>query len=104
MNTTKTTLKVKNFYHLNQFIIEKGDEIYFQSYDSLIAKYDWNTLILGCDYDYSITTLKHLYLFINDHVLYWLKLSKKLLEKAICKWSLENEYRSIKVKYDEFMK
>jgi hypothetical protein len=40
MNTTKTTLKVKNFYHLNQFIIEKGDEIYFQSYDSLIAKYD----------------------------------------------------------------
>ena len=39
---TTSNLKVKNFYHLNQFIIENGDLIQFQSYESLIASYDSN--------------------------------------------------------------
>ena len=62
-------MKVQNFYNKNQFIITGGDAIVtFQSYNSIIAKIDKKgTLILGNDWNYSKTTLKHLYLFINDY-------------------------------------
>lgn len=62
-------MKVQNFYNKNQFIITGGDAIVtFQSYNSIIAKIDKKgTLTLGDDWDYSKTTLKHLYLFINDY-------------------------------------
>lgn len=62
-------MKVQNFYNKNQFIISGGDAVVtFQSYNSVIAKIDKKgTLILGNDWNYSKTTLKHLYLFINDY-------------------------------------
>ena len=61
-------MKVTNFYNKNQFIIKNGDEIFFQSYESMIARIDKKgVLYLGDDWDYSRTTLKHLYLFINDY-------------------------------------
>lgn len=62
-------MKVENFYNKNQFIIFGGDAmVTFQSYNSIIAKIDKNgTLFLGNDWNYSKTTLKHLYLFINDY-------------------------------------
>ena len=106
MKTSAYSLpKTSNFYHLNQFIIENGDYVYFQSYDSLIASYDWNNhLILGIDWDYSITTLKHLYLFINEKVIYWIRLSKKVIEKAIHDWFLDNWYCKVYIEYDPNMK
>ena len=62
-------MKVNQFYNKNQFlIIDKGVK-YFQSYDSMIAKIENGALTLGMDWDYSKTTLKHLYLFINDYLL-----------------------------------
>lgn len=63
-------LKVKNFYNKNQFVIEEGERIIFQSYESIIAIYESRSqlLILGRDWDYSRTTTKHLYLFINDYI------------------------------------
>ena len=62
-------MKVEHFYNKNQFVIFGGDAmVTFQSYNSIIAKIDENgTLFLGNDWDYSKTTLKHLYLFINDY-------------------------------------
>ena len=62
-------MKVQNFYNKNQFIIFGGDAIVtFQSYNSIIAKIDKNgTLFLGKNWNYSKTTLKHLYLFINNY-------------------------------------
>lgn len=62
-------MKVQKFYNNNQFIIlgENGS-VTFQSYDSIIAKIDKNgTLFLGNKWNYSKTTLKHLYLFINNY-------------------------------------
>ena len=55
--------------HVNQFIIDSDDFRLFQSYKSLVAIYDKKEcqLILGCDWDYSNTTLKHLYLFIKNY-------------------------------------
>ena len=62
-------MKVQQFYNKNQFIIYGGDAIVtLQSYNSIIAKIDKNgTFWLGNDWNYSKTTLKHLYLFINDY-------------------------------------
>ena len=73
MKTTNTikNLKVGNFYHTNQFVIEYNNEIYFQSYESIIAKItEYGNLYLTDKWDYSQTTLKHLYLFIQDYLLY----------------------------------
>lgn len=59
-------MHVQQLQHRNQFLIENNDVAIFQSYDSVVAVYDKNTseLLLGCDFDYSVTTLKHLYWFI----------------------------------------
>lgn len=60
---------VQQFYNKNQFIINTEKEITFQSYDSTIATINKKAgvLTLGRDWDYSHTTLKHLYLFLNDY-------------------------------------
>lgn len=60
--------KVEQFYNKNQFIIRSNGEITFQSYDSTIAIIKKNgQLVFGRDWDYSKTTLKHLYLFLQDY-------------------------------------
>lgn len=53
----------------NQYVITTGKERAFQSYNSLIAVYDWseNVLTLGYDWDYSVTTLKYLNQFLKDY-------------------------------------
>lgn len=59
---------VEQFYNKNQFLIKGQDDITFQSYESTIATIDKNgDLTLFTDWDYSHTTLKHLYLFIRDY-------------------------------------
>lgn len=63
-------MKVENLLHANQFIIRSKEGITFQSYYSECARIDKNgVLILGIDWDYSNTTLKHLYAFIDQ--CYW---------------------------------
>lgn len=63
--------KVEQLENKNQFIIriktEKSNHIIFQSYNSMIADYDINNkkLTLFKNWDYSKTTLKHLYIFIR---------------------------------------
>ena len=75
-------MKVEQFYNKNQFIIYGGDELVtFQSYNSIIAKIDkQGTLILGNDWNYSKTTLKHLYLFLEDKKMFLCNFIKKELE------------------------
>lgn len=59
---------VEQFYNKNQFLIKGQEDITFQSYQSTIATIDKNgNLTLFTDWDYSHTTLKHLYLFIRDY-------------------------------------
>ena len=49
----------------NQFIIRTPKAVYFQSYRSVVAKIDKNNnVILSENWDYSHTTLKHLYNFL----------------------------------------
>lgn len=62
-------MKIEQFYNKNQFLIYNKGEYYLQSYESTVAKIDSDhNLILGSDWDYSNTTRKHLYLFINDYI------------------------------------
>ena len=52
----------------NQFIIINNGITYFKSYSSTIAKITLNgTLILGKNWNYSNTTLKHLYEFLRQN-------------------------------------
>lgn len=59
-------MKIQQFYNKIQFVITGNGEITFQSYDSTIATIDKNgNLTFFTDFDYSKTTLKHLYLFLQ---------------------------------------
>lgn len=66
-------MKVRNLINANgntvanQFVIEDGNEICFQSYDSLVCKVVNSKVILGCDFDYSRTTAKHLHTFMEEY-------------------------------------
>ncbi len=103
-------MKVSNFYNKNQFVIfGDNSEVVFQSYDSEIAKIGHDgELILGIDWDYSNTTLRHLYLFLND---YWCNLNsntrnilKDLNKKASKKSYIQKLIDDKKIKYDENMR
>lgn len=62
-------IKVSNFHNKNQFLIREDGKIIFQSYDSIIAIYDTTKkLKFGKNWDYSTTTLKHLYFFIDEFI------------------------------------
>lgn len=60
-------MKVEQFYNKNQFIIYGKGETIFQSYNSTIAIIKNGVLTFGDDWNYSKTTMKHLYLFLEDY-------------------------------------
>ena len=72
-------MKVRQLENKNQFLMEDEKQVIFQSYNSIIAIFNKKTrdLTLGCDWDYSRTTLKHLYIFLRDVIYYDLKLEQK---------------------------
>lgn len=52
----------------NQFEIYDNGKVYFQSYESLIAEVEiGGSVVLGRDWDYSRTTMKHLNTFLRNH-------------------------------------
>ena len=72
----------------NQFVIEDGGTITFQSYNSTICRIYGGSLgfdkvvVFGKDWNFSVTTSKHLYSFLNQQGLGILA-SKKAIEEAI---------------------
>ena len=78
-------MKVEQFYNKNQFVIYGGDAIVtLQSYNSIVAKINKKgTLIFGNDWNYSKTTLKHLYLFLEDYKCFASDFTKKLIDKVL---------------------
>lgn len=62
-------MKIYNLENKNQFVIlGNNGEIEFQSYNSLIARIEKNgNLSLSSHWDYSRTTLKHLYIFLDRY-------------------------------------
>ena len=66
----------------NQFIIDTESAVYFQSYESVICKIKGTSIVLSLDWDYSNTTRKYLYQFLN-RMGYYNYSSKKDILKAI---------------------
>ena len=61
-------MKVSNFYVKNQFIIRDKDVTIFQSYNTVIAKKTKTRTILDKKaLDYSRTTSKYLYRFLDEY-------------------------------------
>ena len=64
--------KVEQFKNKNQFRIYGEGENNLQSYDSLVVNikldnYNKQIITLGRDWDYSNTTRKHVYLFLEEY-------------------------------------
>lgn len=57
----------KGNYVPNQFQAWHKGKTYFQSYDSLCAVWDGEKLVLGHDWDYSVTTQKYLWIWLDDN-------------------------------------
>lgn len=86
-------MKVEQFYHKNQFVITDGEKITFQSYNSTIAEINGDgKLKLFSDWDYSQTTLKHLYLFLFDYIC---KIEQKTREKIQDTYYRKNKRKDI---------
>ena len=95
-------MKVENYLANHQFHIYGENKHYLQSYKSLVVKiegkYSNPTITLGKDWDYSRTTLKYVYSFIEDysHIsFYGIKDKRKYIDSLI---------KDGIIKYDEQMK
>ena len=79
-------MRITNFLHINQYNIETQKAVYFQSYDSTIAKVSYENsekvLTLGRDWNYSNITLRHLYRWLYENFDGWTG-RKKDVEKMI---------------------
>ena len=64
-------MRVNQYVHANQFELRGEGKICLQSYDSLVVEIDTTTyphrITLGRDWDYSTTTSKHVYMFLEDY-------------------------------------
>lgn len=58
-------MKVEQFIHANQFHLYGEGKNILQSYDSKVVEIDRNGITLGRDWDYSTTTSKHVYEFLD---------------------------------------
>lgn len=66
----------------NQFVIEDGDCIAFQSYRSRVCEIKNGVVTLGRHWDYSKTTMKHLNEFLRQNGFYNL-IGAKAIREAI---------------------
>ena len=58
----------------NQYIIHTNGDVIFQSYNSTIAIVSDGKITLGCDWDYSRTTMNYLKMFLEGTIGgYWNK-------------------------------
>lgn len=93
----------------NQFVITEGKTIAFQSYNSRVCEIvkpcgmGYDALVrFGRDWDYSQTTIKHLYSFLWQNG-FGILASKKDIEEAIGRgYARHNE--AIAVVYDDSMR
>ena len=83
-------MKVEQFHNKNQFHMWSYDEAvdYLQSYDSLVVKIEYKTadtigqptqriITLGRDWDYSTTTSKHVYMFLEEYACMYIPTTNK---------------------------
>lgn len=60
-------MKVEQFKNKNQFHLYGEGKNILQSYNSTVVVVDSKGITLGEDWDYSTTTSKHVYLFLEEY-------------------------------------
>ena len=64
-------MKVEQFIHANQFHLYGNGKDILQSYDSKVVEIEYlngkQVVTLGRDWDYSTTTSKHVYAFLEEY-------------------------------------
>lgn len=81
----------------NQFVIENENSIAFQSYDSMVCEIRpasmgfEKVVVLGKDWDYSRTTMKHLNGFLKQNNLEFLAGAKNIREALERGYARHNE-------------
>lgn len=92
-------MKVEQFYAKNQFHLYGEGKNELQSYDSLVVKIENRIVItLGRDWDYSTTTSKYVYMFLEEYAdinFYGIKNKRDYVRKMIEKGEInydENMY------------
>lgn len=79
----KNMVSAKGNFIPNQFIIKEGDTVWFQSYDTIVARVSGSDVTLDIDaLDYSRTTSKYLYLFLAEYAPKYKGCKKAELKKA----------------------
>lgn len=84
-------MKVEQYQNKNQFHIYGNDEDILQSYNStvvIIKHYNEDNanihlITLGCDWDYSKTTSKHVYMFLEEYGNIYIPYNEKNKRKYI---------------------
>ena len=65
-------MKVEQFYNKNQFHLYGNGQHILQSYNSTVVIIEYTAsgyiITLGRDWDYSKTTSKHVYLFLEEYL------------------------------------
>jgi len=98
-----SNVKIEQFYNKNQFVITEEKKVTFQSYNSTIAVLNRKELTLGFYWDYSKTTMKHLYLFLQDYVLLNDEI-KNILKSKNKRKAIQDLIDNGSIQYDENMK
>ena len=62
----------------NQYVAKTSSATYFKSYDSVVCKWDGINLILSRHWNYSVTTSKHLYMFLRQNGFYTFNSAKDI--------------------------
>lgn len=65
------TVKVEQFHHSNQFVVRVNNMNIFQSYETIIATWDAYNKVLSLNgewWDYSNTTRRHFYMWLEEVV------------------------------------
>lgn len=89
---------VEQFHNKNQFVIKSKESVAFQSYQSVVATIDNGVLTLGYNWNYSNTTRKHLYLFLNEYCYnVWAKVKNEPSIKQAIQKLIDNK----EINYDE---
>ena len=87
--------KVTQLKNKNQFVLYNQNFYIFQSYNTIICKFNRNNLTTYLDdyiYNGSKTTMKHLYIFLKDYCMFSAQLNKKIL-LSLCEDKQRKRYK-----------
>jgi len=95
--------RVEQFHNKNQFVIYEPSKATFQSYESTICILNNDsieTLRVGRRWDYSKTTLKHFYMFLEEYISYvWVKIKDSKNKRKAFQEILDS--KDPRIVYDE---